>query len=56
MIDSSGEIDAWSLKWVIHGEVNRQEEHAAFIWSIGLNAGVSTKMVRESSAEVSQAP
>lgn len=42
MIDSSGEVDVWSLQWVFRGDPNRQVEHAAFIWSIGLNVGVST--------------
>src|SRR5271156_2236556 len=31
MIDSSGEVNAWSNAWVINGEVYRQEEHAAYV-------------------------
>ena len=54
MIDSSGEANVWSIVWVI-SEVYRQEEHAACIWGIVLDADVSTKLVRESSGEVSQA-
>ena len=27
MVDSSGEMNAWSMKWVIRGDVNHQKEH-----------------------------
>ena len=36
MIDTGGEVDFGGFEWVVGGEVYRQEENAAGIWTITL--------------------
>lgn len=36
VVDPSVKVDLWRLEWVVGREVNRQEEHAAWVWRVTL--------------------